>query len=37
MFKHLKRAADFIGTASYGILFLTFIYQVIMRLSLIHI
>ena len=31
MFKHLKRATDFIGTASYGILFLTFIYQVIMR------
>jgi len=31
MFKQLKRAADFIGTASYGVLFLTFIYQVIMR------
>ena len=31
MFKQLKRVADFIGTASYGILFLTFIYQVIMR------
>lgn len=31
MFKQLKRVVDFIGTASYGILFLTFIYQVIMR------
>ncbi len=31
MFKQLKRMADFIGTASYGILFLTFIYQVVMR------
>jgi TRAP-type C4-dicarboxylate transport system permease small subunit len=31
MFKLLRKAADFIGTASYGILFLTFIYQVTMR------
>ena len=31
MLKQLKRMADFIGTASYGILFLTFIYQVVMR------
>ncbi len=31
MFKQLKKVADFIGTASYGILFLTFIYQVVMR------
>lgn len=31
MLKQLKRAADFIGTASYGILFLTFIFQVVMR------
>ena len=31
MAKLLKRAADFIGTASYGILFLTFIVQVTMR------
>ncbi len=31
MFRQLKRAADFIGTASYGILFLTFIFQVILR------
>ena len=31
MLKQLKRVADFIGTASYGILFLTFIFQVILR------
>ena len=31
MFKQLKRLADLIGTASYGILFLTFIFQVVMR------
>ncbi|WP_170285839.1 TRAP transporter small permease [Propionivibrio limicola] len=31
MFKQLKRIAEFIGTASYGILFLTFIFQVILR------
>jgi TRAP-type C4-dicarboxylate transport system permease small subunit len=31
MFKQFKRVADFIGTASYGILFLTFIFQVILR------
>jgi len=31
MLKQLRKIADFIGTASYGILFLTFIYQVIMR------
>ena len=33
MFKQLKRLADLIGTASYGILFLTFIYQVVMRFA----
>ncbi len=31
MLKNLKRVADFIGTASYAILFLTFIYQVVQR------
>ena len=31
MLKILKRVADFIGTASYAILFLTFIYQVVQR------
>lgn len=31
MFKQLRKVADFIGTASYGILFLTFIYQVVAR------
>ena len=31
MFKQLRRVADFIGTASYAILFLTFIFQVILR------
>ena len=31
MFKQLRKVADFIGTASYGILFLTFIFQVILR------
>ena len=31
MFKQLKRIAEFIGTASYGILFLTFIFQVALR------
>jgi len=31
MLKQLRRVADFIGTASYGILFLTFIFQVILR------
>ena len=31
MFKQLRKVADFIGTASYAILFLTFIYQVVQR------
>jgi len=31
MFKQLKRVAEFIGTISYGILFVTFIFQVILR------
>ena len=31
MFKQLRKVADFIGTASYAILFLTFIFQVILR------
>lgn len=31
MFKLLKRGSDLIGTLSYGILFLTFIFQVILR------
>lgn len=31
MLKNLKCVADFIGTASYGVLFLTFIFQVILR------
>ena len=31
MFKQLRKVADFIGTASYAILFLTFIFQVIQR------
>ena len=31
MFRFLKRAADLIGTLSYGILFLTFIVQVVLR------
>lgn len=31
MFKQFKRVIDFIGTASYGVLFLTFIFQVILR------
>ncbi len=31
MFKLLKRGVDLIGTLSYGVLFLTFIFQVILR------
>ena len=31
MFKQLRKVADLIGTASYAILFLTFIYQVVQR------
>ena len=31
MFRLLKQIADFIGTTSYAVLFLTFIYQVVMR------
>lgn len=31
MFKKLSRVADFIGTACYGVLFLTFIFQVLLR------
>ena len=31
MLKFLKKAADLIGTVSYGVLFLTFIFQVAMR------
>ena len=29
MFKQLKNAANFIGTLSYGVLFVTFVFQVI--------
>ena len=31
MFRFLKKSADFIGTLSYGVLFLTFILQVVLR------
>jgi TRAP-type C4-dicarboxylate transport system permease small subunit len=31
MFKLLRKVADFIGTVSYGVLFLTFIFQVALR------
>ncbi len=31
MFKQLKNAANFIGTLSYGVLFVTFVFQVILR------
>ena len=31
MFKQLKRVAELIGTLSYGVLFVTFIFQVILR------
>lgn len=36
MFQFLKKSADFIGTLSYGVLFLTFIVQVGMRFILNH-
>ncbi len=31
MFRFLKKSADFIGTLSYAVLFLTFIFQVVLR------